>query len=147
MSKILFLIVLCAAFLILSVSDVSACSCVKPKPVEEVYEYTDAIFSGKIISTKLHGKYARRIIVKVEKSWKGKLPKTVTISTIAVGSMCGYSFTVGKRYLIYAGGDKMTDLSTDICTRTSLLSQAKEDVEILDGLPAKNKANTKSAPK
>jgi len=147
MNKNFVSIAICAAVFILSASEVFACTCVKPKPVKEVYEYTSAIFSGKIISTRLSGKYGRKIIIRVEKSWKGKLPKTVTISTIAVGSMCGYTFTVGKRYLIYAGGDKATDLSTDICSRTSLLSEAKEDVEILNGLLTNDLAKTKSSPK
>lgn len=148
MSKLVVSIIFCAAVLIFSANDVSACSCVPQKPVGEVYESESAIFSGKIIGVRRSGKYLRKIIVKVEKSWKGELPKTVAISTTAVGSMCGYNFSVGKRYLIYVSdGDKTTVLSASICSRTKLFSESKDDVKILDGLTANDAVKTKSSPK
>jgi len=112
-------------------------------PVEAAYEGNSVIFSGKVISSVKSGDWNRKITVRVQNSWKGKLPKTVTISTNAATSMCGYPFSKGKSYLIYADGKKASDLSVTLCTRTTLLSNAVEDIEELDKL----REETKSSPK
>ena len=146
MNKLIFSAFFCLVVLIWSAGEIFACTCVKPKPVEAVYEQHSAIFSGKVTSVKTV-ENIRRVKIRVEKLWKGNLPKTITFSTMAVGSMCGYNFAFGKRYLIYASGENMNELSTSICTRTGLLSKSKEDVETLNKLGAKDDSKTKSSPK
>lgn len=145
MSKLIVSICFCVVVLAVTASDVFACSCVPQRPVSEEFENFSTIFSGKVISVKTR-RYTKRVTIKVEKSWKNSLPKTITLSTVAAGAMCGYSFTVGKRYLLYADGENSKNLSVSICSRTALLSNAKEDIEILNQL-SKKRGAAKSSPK
>ncbi len=46
---------------------------------------------------------------------------------------CGYGFRLGGQYLVYAYGDNGKTLSTSICTRTRLLSDATADLEYIRG--------------
>ena len=46
---------------------------------------------------------------------------------------CGYRFTIGQRYLVYAYQSK-TNLTTNICTRTKPFNQADEDLAFLGTL-------------
>jgi hypothetical protein len=54
---------------------------------------------------------------KVEESLKGKLNDKVEIFTGRDSGICGRSFQIGEKYLVYAGGPQ-EKLSTTICDRT-----------------------------
>lgn len=140
MKKFIVSIYFCAAVFVFSTVEAFACSCVVPPPVEEVFGNYPAIFSGKVISSANVRNSVRKVRIKVSNSWKGKAPKIVTIKTSAAGSMCGYYFTVGKSYLIYADGEAWKNLSVSLCSRTQLLSYAKEDVKALNDLPPETKS-------
>jgi hypothetical protein len=117
------------------------------KPVEGAYKQNSAIFSGKVISIKKTGNFWNTVKIRVGKSWKGNLSKTITISTASAGSMCGYKFVTGKSFLIYANGNDPNELAVSLCSRTALLSESKEDVETLNDLLMKNDSKIKSSPK
>jgi len=148
MNKLIFSTFFCAVVLILSAGDIFACTCMHLiKPVEGAYKQNSAIFSGKVISIKKTDNFFNIIKIKVGKSWKGKLSKTITISTAAAGSMCGYKFVIGKSFLTYADGDNQNNFRVSLCSRTALLSGSKEDIETLNNLLAKDDSKTKSSPK
>ena len=144
MKKFTVSIFFCAVVLIVSAGDVFACTCMHLRgTVETGYESHPKIFSGKVISSVKSGNYSLKVKIQVQNSWKGKLPKIVTVFTGAQTSMCGFPFKKGKSYLIYADGEKMKDLSVTLCSRTTLLSNAAEDMEALNNL----QKETKSSPK
>jgi hypothetical protein len=137
--------------------DVWACSCVQPMTPQVEFAETDTVFSGEVTDIVdkqtyaggilftirswlgLHPEfdekyYGNRVTFRVMRSWKGVTSTVVTLSTAYGGGDCGYAFTPGAEYVVYASGE--TDsLSTSICSRTSLLSRATEDMTYLARLP------------
>lgn len=133
-----FLVIISFLFLIFSAEKTYACSCVPPETAEQSFQTSRAIFSAKVLSiTENKSKYIKVIKLKLKESWKGNLLKTFTITTAFSGGMCGYTFKVGREYLIYANGKDSKSLSTTNCTRTAILTSNK-DVEILDKLRKNN---------
>lgn len=134
-----FLIIASVLFLLLAFNaqKTYACSCIPPAPVEESLKKSTAVFSAEVISiTENEAKFIKTVKLKLKKSWKGKLAKTLTITTGLNSAMCGYEFVKGKTYLIYANGKNTKTLSASLCSRTGELVGNK-DVVVLDGLKKK----------
>jgi len=74
------------------------------------------------------------VVFKVNGVWKGKLEEKFTLSMGQ--SSCDFSLNVGETYLVYglknkdwhSGEDKW---STNQCTRTRMITEAKEDIDKL----------------
>ena len=65
------------------------------------------------------------ITFRVELAWRGTYTSsTVTIHTGSVGGGCGYSFGLGRCYLVFASRDDQGVPGTDICTRTTSIDRA-----------------------
>ncbi|MEK6855322.1 MAG: hypothetical protein AABX73_03820 [Nanoarchaeota archaeon] len=111
----------------------SACSCVIPEPPKESMESSTAVFKGEVV--RIEGEKVNLVISKI---YKGDLGTQVNITTPTDSAMCGFNFVKNKEYLVYTSGN-LSDLSTNICTRTKLLSEADEDIEELDNLISKQK--------
>ncbi len=134
MKKTIYISLALTLFLLASAENSFACSCLfSDKPlnvqVKEAFNNSTAIFSGEVISITLKSEYEVTVKIKVEKSWKGKFSKEVTITTAKENSMCGYWFEIGKKYLVYANGPKDFLLVTN-CSRTTNMSN-KGDVKYL----------------
>ena len=108
-----------------------ACTCELPplnlslkQQVKKAQNQSKAVFLGKVIQV-LQKPEADGVSVKfrVEKVWKGRLSKGVTISTGRGGGDCGYGFEIGESYLVYASGSNES-LSTNICQRTAPRSES-----------------------
>lgn len=135
-----FLVIISFLFLTFYAEKTYACSCLAPDPnkslnqqVKEAYKNSSAVFSAKVLSISENpAKYSKTVTLRLTKSWKGKLSKSFTITTAMDSAMCGYEFTVGKIFLIYAYG-KPKDLGTGICSRTALLKN-NEDISFLNKL-------------
>jgi hypothetical protein len=95
----------------------NACRCFEPPPPTEAYKSSTAVFVGTVVSGSLEGDYGRRYEFKIEESLKGKLNDKVEIFTGRDSGICGRSFQIGEKYLVYAGGSQ-EKLSTTICDRT-----------------------------
>ncbi|MBI5932132.1 MAG: hypothetical protein HY867_00380 [Chloroflexi bacterium] len=149
--------------LLASPTPAKACSCVVPGSPEEELARTDAVFSGKVIG--VHSKnyfiiafidtflisadqeplvfrsdtfWGYRIIFEVIKSWKGVDTTKVTVDTGTGGGDCGYQFIENDEYVVYANhayGDPKNDWATSICTRTSPVKEAREDLAYFNSLP------------
>lgn len=128
----------------------AACSCANISQ-EEMYENADAVFVGSVISRKekdggfkeaLHALFGRdkprhytynKIDFHVTERWKGVDTNKITIVTALHSASCGFNFKKGEEYLVYAHESPAYDekLSTSICSRTTLLSEASEDLAAL----------------
>ncbi len=142
MKKTVFILLALSVFLLASVETSYACSCdlskesVK-KQVKNAYQDSTAIFEAEVLEVRESGKNDFQLFVKVRisKSWKGGKTGEIIITTPSQGSLCGYGFTVGKSYLVYANGSD-DQLSVSLCSRTTdLLNNG--DVKYLNKLKPK----------
>lgn len=143
MKKSIFLSFLFALFFSGGFQTVYACSCVPSSgsldtDVKKAYRDSSAVFSGEVTEIVRRDDYVR-VKVRVEKSWKGRAARTVTIRTGFNDGDCGYQFAKGKKYLIYT----FNSLQTNLCTRTAELGSS-EDIKLLDKL---KKRSVRTSPK
>jgi len=134
-------LIICA-FAIVSIFTFSqsaeACTC-RPAPegysiskqVREARSSAGAVFTGEVVEiTESSDGYYREIRIKVASKWKGVKSKEVVVYTGRGGGDCGYSFSVGGKYLVYAS--RIEDrLFTNICQRTTPIQYAAEDLAVL----------------
>lgn len=125
------------------------CMCIDV-PLEEHIAKTDVVFSGIVIAldtvevrylpTEYSSTFETRIEVRStilsQGAYKSAVQDTVKVVTAAYSTICGYSFTVGTTYLIYA---YLRDgvLSTSICSATKPLANAGADLKLLEELRTK----------
>lgn len=106
----------------------------------EAYQKAAAVFAGTVMDvTRLETRLKsgttvphHEVKLKVGKSWKLVDREEIVVSTRSVyENTCG-SFKVGESYLVYA--DRMNDtFYVAPASRTSLLANAREDLEFLGG--------------
>ena len=124
----------------LCIYSVLNCSCMFPKsPLEVIDNYSD-IFTGIIESIEIIGDAPNGIganqlkaTFKVYTIYKGKDEATKVVYTADSSATCGIGFEVGQEWFIYAnGGSKLVPkLSANICSRSTFLSGADEDISAL----------------
>lgn len=127
----------------------SACSCAELPSVEEEFERSKAVFSGKVVDINnkrsLIGSTTTSVLFEVTNTWKGVKQSQIIIKTGQGGGDCGYTFTKGKVYLVYAYESSMygaKSLVTIICDRTAVLSSSQEDLKVLgEGQPPMEEVN------
>src|SRR5215510_11978953 len=145
----ILLLVLPALLIVSSPSIANACQCNRRVPPCEEFPRASAVFIGRVIDsaeqkTETDSKGSKRtydvgiIRFEVEEVFKGIESPTVEIRSGASGADCGYWFTRGERYLVYAYGDHSGNLGTNVCTRTRPLDdKAAEDLQYLRNRPRK----------
>jgi hypothetical protein len=114
------------------------CKCVLPKRASAKQQINDArkrstaVFSGTVLEVISEPNNVFVLVrFKVEKLWKGNNASQVAIRTGRGSGDCGLPFAAGERYLVYAYGPENA-LETNICQRTTSLSDAAVDLRILD---------------
>ena len=113
-----------------------ACTCVPPPAPAEALGEAAAVFSGKVIQIKKH-KPAEdifggvEVVFRVNRAWKGIDKSTARVFTSSQSAACGYNFSKGETYMVYAAGNSHGRLSTSICSRTKRLKDAREDLDAL----------------
>ena len=155
-------LILCLALLSIQFaipSPVSACSCVESgSPVNE-FIASDAVFTGQVTSVSSNSSPITYLLARmldavniypsylytdqfwgydvtfaVQKSWKSISTTSVTLQTGSGGGDCGYLFSPGDDYLVYAY--QLNDSwGTSICSRTTHISLAAEDLTYLNTIP------------
>jgi hypothetical protein len=85
--------------------------------------------------------YGLRVAFDTEQVFKGAKQKRITVITGFGGGDCGVKFEINKKYLVYAYrtrelGYGKDGLGTSICTRTSIVDNAREDLILLQRTPA-----------
>lgn len=137
-----YLILIVAVILGLGVSrKASACSCMGNRPACEALWDPGAVFAGKVVWIEPDAsgdRFARRRVrFRVVEAFRGVTTSEIDVDTGAGGGDCGYSFIVGASYLVYSyQAERTPRLTTGICSRTRLLSQASEDLAYLRSVPA-----------
>ncbi|MEM7235597.1 MAG: hypothetical protein AAF517_25715 [Planctomycetota bacterium] len=107
-----------------------ACSCANPPIPERALEAATAVFLGSVVSVETRPKeYMKRVTFEVLESWKGAEVDAIEVVTGRGGGDCGYPFSDGQIYLVYAHGDK--ELATSICSRTRSQDRAGDDLAAL----------------
>lgn len=112
----------------------AACDCAQ-LAVEEAVADADAVFVGRVLGVNQlddeEGSTRTPAMLHVEEEMKGELPRAVLVFTAVTGSICGFYFEVGERYLIYAKSGPVSDapalLGTNICMRTRPLADVSEE--------------------
>jgi len=121
----------------------SACSCAilgnSPEERAEIaLKESTAVFSGEVLDVE-KGPLTRmlgfripssRVTLRISEVWKGPQQETLEVRTPSQGGACGYSFSEGREYLVYAYG-KEEPFQTDLCSETKPLSKASADLEAL----------------
>jgi hypothetical protein len=119
-----------------------ACSCGgfgTKKQVEWALSHSGAVFSGEVVDVEDGPPISYSgidlpssdVTLQVSEVWKGPQRETLEVITErADGVSCGYPFEEGQEYLVYASG-KGEPFETDICSGTTPLSKAEEDLALL----------------
>jgi hypothetical protein len=135
---------------------IRACSCAMTAPCSSFGE-ASAVFIGVMMSgsekveiktTNKSALYeAGTVRFQIEECFKGNLKGEISVSIDShINTSCGpYALIRGEKYLVYAYGS-LNNLSTGVCTRTSLLTNADitEDLNFLRNLPPVGSGGTLS---
>ncbi len=135
-------LVLAALWFLGSLAAVHACKCVVPGSPTEELEKFDAVFAGKVVSvshsfdsnvTPYKPGDHTTVGIDVSTVWKGVVHERMYITTPPTGGSCGFAFSEGGQYIVYAFVSASTDsgYQVSICSRTALLRDAQADLEAL----------------
>jgi hypothetical protein len=69
--------------------------------------------------------------MRLKQVWKGQLAREVIINTPDNSAACGYSFEVGKSYLVFAHSLEGKTLATRLCSGNRPLETNSEELKIL----------------
>jgi hypothetical protein len=127
--------------LTLLAGEATACDCRGGiTPCQEYFE-ASAVFVGVVTGSSRatldqgdHQFPQRLFQFRLEQAYRGIAGKEVSVITGMGNGDCGYDFRVGEKYLVYAFRTSDNKLSTSICTRTRLFSEAQEDLDYIRGL-------------
>jgi hypothetical protein len=136
MNRLLFVVVLTGLLLTVNPCSVHACQCGPPPSPLDDYNQVEAVFTGVVISIEQDETYTEfnSVEIQITSFWKGVSTATVYVLTGWFEGSCGYTFTIGEEYIIYADDDFLTEsgpLVTDVCHRTRLVADAQEDYDVL----------------
>ncbi len=107
--------------------------------------HTEAVFGGTVLQVQdlrlptippREGSFLpyRMVVFDADVAWAGVKSRRVLVFTGTGGGDCGYSFEVGRAYVVWANRDDWRvpqDLSTGICTFTAPLEAAEEQMRQL----------------
>lgn len=137
-----------------------ACSCVMPGTPQEEFAAVPVIFEGTAINSAgsvpphfawrwrlyrllsylpigrtVEPYMSNSIRFEVKRAWKGVAYDEVAVQTGFGGGDCGYGFAAGRDYLVYASSADGNNLYTHICSRTTEISRAADDLAYLNMQP------------
>ena len=129
---------LCGAVLCAAPAPAHACTCDRTPPACEAFWRAPAVFSAVVLDIRQKRDpadgpeyWAERIVtLQVEQSWRGDAAGTIEVRTGTGGGDCGYTFTRGMRYLVYASY-RAGGFGVNICSRTRPLTEASDDLAYL----------------
>lgn len=106
MMKKISIAVLLGMFFVLTYTPttVHACSCIaRVYSPQEKLEASEAVFLGRVTSVSVNGASTQNTVTfDVDQYWKGNITKQQKIITSSSSASCGYDFTVGTQYIVYA---------------------------------------------
>jgi hypothetical protein len=107
-----------------------ACDCVPEVEMSLEFHRTRTIFVGRVtkIEPDASSKGALLVVTfEVTDDLKVTNRSIIKIKTSSSGRACGYEFRLGQMYLVYANLAR-PGLMTSVCSRTTHLSKAKNDL-------------------
>jgi len=126
-----------AILLLVSARAALACSCAGGGSAKENALGSDAVFAGVVESIEDTGRWELKVTFRVLQWWKGdELSESVVVITGRDGAACGYPVVKGQAFLVFASHTPEKGLSLSLCSRTSALVCAMDDVKAL-GPPVK----------
>ena len=93
-----------------------------------------AVFTGEVIdiqpneATRFGG---LEVTFRVQQLWKGDPNPEIKVHTAGSSAACGYTFLEGETYLVYAVRDNADPMRVSLCSRTTPIESAKEDLRFL----------------
>jgi hypothetical protein len=132
-NKVIFKILLIMTIIYSSLS----CTCVFPKNIIEAFNTSNAVFQAQVIDTSFTSNNTQiMVLLRVFKSWKGVLNAFTIVRTNLNSAACGFDFTIGKVYVIFA---KVISgkLNVSLCSFTQLNNVPV--VQVLDSFLPKGK--------
>jgi hypothetical protein len=123
---LLSLFILC----VVDVGSARACSCAPIGPACSAFWRSDAVFAGRVIEIRpATGKATLTVRFAVQQRGRGVDGDIVDVEAEPQnGFNCGFSFTVGQQYVVYASLQTTGQLMTGMCSRTRPLASAAEDL-------------------
>jgi hypothetical protein len=115
----------------------NACSCMGAPSPQEALRDSHAAFTGRVVDVQTivldYGKNKvdmREVTLEAAIVWKGEVAKQQKVITAVKGGECGYNFTMGHSYIVYArlSGDALV---TGLCSGTKPLERAENDLRDL----------------
>jgi len=111
-----------------------ACSCAAGSALEKL-ELFDAVFTGTVVGVGGAKRFAheksRKYTFEVDTAWKGTANSRTTVYSLDTGeASCGYSFSRGKTYLVFAYEEK-GDWKTNLCAGNLQISEAASAIALL----------------
>ena len=114
----------------------SRCDCVQNGPPCQSAWLADEIILGRVVSlreSQADSFFSKIVRFQVTETFRGTATGEVEVWTGVGGGDCGFPFTSGETYLIYARRESSGRLSTSICSRTRTAASAAEDLTYLRG--------------
>jgi len=93
-----------------------------------------AVFTGEVSdiepneATRFGG---LEVALRVQQLWKGEPNAEIKVHTAGSSAACGYTFVEGETYLVYAVRDDADPMRVSLCSRTTPIESAKEDLRFL----------------
>ena len=139
-SAVAFALVLSVLWILGNAGQAYACKCAQPGPPSEEMENFVAVFAGRVVSIEHSFDPGAATVtpddrttvgLEVSAVWKGAVHQDMYVTTPPTGGSCGFTFTEGEEYILYAHDSAYDDggYTVSICSRTALLSQAQADIE------------------
>ncbi|MEM9188130.1 MAG: hypothetical protein AAGF12_03055 [Myxococcota bacterium] len=103
----------------------AACSCAPPDPAA-AFESASSVFEGRVLRVDPDGQL-RRATLEVVRTWKGADSEEVDVRTAANSAACGFDFTVGESYLVYAD-ERNGEEHVSLCSPTKPIGEAGDEL-------------------
>jgi len=137
MKKIIILILSVFLFITLNTNQTFACSCMMNESPNISMEKAKSVFIWKVskieessIVNNLMDYRKNYVTFSVSSSIKWTSDNEITIVTAKDSATCWYNFEESKDYIVYTYWEEEIE-EVSLCSRTALLTDAKEDLEIL----------------
>ncbi|WP_344921617.1 hypothetical protein [Streptosporangium oxazolinicum] len=134
MTRILAVLGLVAALTVLSGGTASACSCAPLEPRQRM-DLAAAVFSATAVDVRVDELVLKggsvTATLRADHVYKGKPGAEFEVTTDAQGASCGYEFTRGGRYLVFAATQD-SELITTLCSGNRLLPAGDQPLRLSD---------------
>jgi hypothetical protein len=121
-----------------------ACDCERPvTPPCRHLGYSEAVFVGEVVGiTSTTGRWLASLTTdlnlvrfRVVETLSGDERQEIEVVTATTGAACGFQFSTGRRYVVYARRQADGQLATSRCSRTQHLGAAGEDLDFFRRTP------------